>query len=466
MTQTTQPGLDAALDKMRADGAGEDTIAVFEHYYGELASGATGLIPEESISPLPELPYLGDLEVDAAVAREALSHTVVIKLNGGLATSMGLDHAKSLLPVKDGRSFLDLIVEQVLALRSEHDVALPLLLMNSFRTRADSLAALAGYPDLAVDGLPLDFLQNREPKLTADTLEPVSWPAEPELEWCPPGHADLYPALRSSGLLGLLLTQGYRYAFCSNADNLGATANATIAGWLAANELPFVIESCVRTPADRKGGHLAVRRSDGRLILRETAQTAPADLDAMADLGKHRYCNSNNLWVDLRALARVLDETHGVLGLPLIRNVKTVDPADKTTPSVIQIEAAMGAAVQAFDGAASVHVDRDRFVPVKSTNDLTVLRSDVYERQPDGEVVKAAARDGRTDPFVALDDAYYKLMGDYEVRFPAGVPSLVEADRFVVEGDVRFGSDVTVRGSVTVRASADPVVADGTVLSG
>jgi UTP--glucose-1-phosphate uridylyltransferase len=466
VTQTTQPGLDAALAKMRADGAGDDAVSVFEHYYGELASGATGLIPESSISPLPELPYLGDLVVDPAVARDALAHTVVIKLNGGLATSMGLDRAKSLLPVKDGRSFLDLIVEQVLSLRAEHDVSLPLVLMNSFRTRADSLAALAAYPELAVDDLPLDFLQNREPKLTEDTLEPVSWPADPELEWCPPGHADLYPALRSSGMLDLLLDKGYRYAFCSNADNLGATANATIAGWVASNDLPFAIESCVRTPADRKGGHLAVRRSDGRLILRETAQTAEADLDAMADLTKHRYCNSNNLWVDLRALARVLDETHGVLGLPLIRNVKTVDPADKTTPSVIQIEAAMGAAVQAFDGAASVHVDRDRFVPVKSTNDLTVLRSDVYVRESDGRVVKAAARNSRDDPFVALDDAYYKLMGDYERRFPAGVPSLVDADRFVVEGDVAFGSGVVVQGSVTVRASSTPTVADGTVLTG
>lgn len=467
MTQTTLPGLDAALDKMRTDGAGDDAIAVFGHYYRELASGATGLIPEDTISPLPELPYLGDLVVDPEVARDALAHTVVIKLNGGLATSMGLDRAKSLLPVKDGRSFLDLTVEQVLALRAEHDISLPLVLMNSFRTRDDSLAALAGYPELAVDGLPLDFLQNREPKLTADTLEPVSWPADPELEWCPPGHADLYPALRSSGMLDLLLSNGYRYAFCSNADNLGATADATIAGWVATNGLPFAIESCVRTPADRKGGHLAVRRSDGRLVLRETAQTAEADLEAMADLSKHRYCNSNNLWVDLRALAKVLDETGGVLGLPLIRNVKTVDPADKTTPSVIQIEAAMGAAVQAFDGAASVHVDRDRFVPVKGTNDLTVLRSDVYERQPDGRVAKAAARDGRVDPFVALDDAYYKLMGDYDVRFPSGVPSLVGAARFVVEGDVRFGSGVVVRGSVTVRASSDgPVVPEGTVLSG
>ncbi len=459
-------GLSRALSKMRADGAGDDAIAVFEHYYRELASGATGMIPEADIEPLPELPYLGDLDVDPSVARDALARTVVIKLNGGLATSMGLDHAKSLLPVKDGRTFLDLIVDQVLALRARYDVRLPLVLMNSFRTRADSLAALAERPGIAVEGLPLDFLQNREPKLTVDDLAPVSWPADPSLEWCPPGHADLYPALRSSGMLDLLLSAGFRYAFCSNADNLGAVADPQIAGWVASNDLPFVLESCVRTPADRKGGHLAVRRSDGRLLLRETVQTPEADLEAMADLTKHRYCNSNNLWVDLRALADVLERTDGVLGLPLIRNVKTVDPADKSTPEVVQIEAAMGAAIQAFDGAASLHVDRDRFVPVKSTNDLTVLRSDVYTRRDDGRVLKAGERDGRDDPFVALDDDFYKLMGDYERRFPDGVPSLVGADRFVVEGDVRFGGGVVVRGDVTVRAADSPTVQADSVLEG
>jgi UTP--glucose-1-phosphate uridylyltransferase len=449
---------------MRADGAGVDAQNVFAHYYRELESGATGLIGEDEISPLPELPYLPDLDVDAAQARDALAHTVVLKLNGGLATSMGLEHAKSLLPVKDGKSFLDIIVAQVLALRREHDVPLPLLLMNSFRTRDDSLAALDRYPELTVDGLPLDFLQNREPKLTADTLEPIRWPADPELEWCPPGHADLYPALRSSGLLATLLEHGYRYAFVSNADNLGAIADPTIAGWVAREHLPFVLESCLRTPADRKGGHLAVRKTDGRLLLRETSQTADADLEAMADLSKHRYCNSNNLWVDLQALADLLDRTDGVLGLPLIRNAKTVDPADKSTPAVIQIEAAMGAAVQAFEGAASLHVDRDRFVPVKTTNDLTVLRSDIYRLADDGRVVRVPERDGQDDPFVALDDQFYKLMRDYEDRFPHGVPSLLDAQRFEVSGDVTFGADVRIRGEVSLTAAEPTRIADGTEL--
>ena len=74
--------------------------------------------------------------------------------------------------------------------------------MNSFRTQDDTLAALAPYADLEVDGLGLDFLQNSEPKLRADDLTPVEWPADPTLEWCPPGHGDLYTALMALGRAG------------------------------------------------------------------------------------------------------------------------------------------------------------------------------------------------------------------------------------------------------------------------
>ena len=443
-------GLRAAVGAMRADGAATDAIEVFAHYYRELEAGATGLIGEDTIEPVPDLPRLDELDVDAETAREAFAHTAVIKLNGGLGTSMGMDRAKSLLPVKDGLSFLDVIVGQVLALRREHGVALPLIFMNSFRTQADTRAVLARYPDLAVAGLPVDFSQNREPKLTAGELAPVHWPADPDLEWCPPGHADLYPSLRSSGVLDALIEAGYRYAFCSNSDNLGAVADPRIAGWLAANRLPFVIESCRRTPADRKGGHLAVRRSDGRLVLRETAQTSPDDMAALQDLERHRYCNTNNLWLDLIRLREVLDENDGVLDLPMIRNAKTVDPGDSSTPAVIQIEAAMGAAVQVFEGARSVLVERSRFVPVKTTNDLLVLRSDVYEIDSNSRVAVSPRRTSAEDPFVDLDPAYFKLMPDFEQRFPAGPPSLIDAERFVVRGDVTFGAGVVVRGAVEV----------------
>src|SRR5690349_14319013 len=182
------------------------------------------MVPEDTIEPV-EMDALADADVPDDVAREALAGTVVIKLNGGLGTSMGMDRAKSLLPVRDGLSFLDIIARQVLAARKQWGVTVPLVLMNSFRTRDDSLEALAAYDDLAVDGLPLDFMQSREPKLLADDLMPVSWPDDPSLEWCPPGHGDLYTALVASGLLTALREAGYRRAFVSNSDNLRATVD-------------------------------------------------------------------------------------------------------------------------------------------------------------------------------------------------------------------------------------------------
>ena len=112
---------------------------------------------------------LADVEVSDDVAAEAIRKTAVIKLNGGLGTSMGMDRAKSLLCVRRGLSFLDIIARQVLHLRKEYDATLPLIFMNSFRTSADTMAALARYEDLPVDGLPLEFLQNKEPKLLLPT---------------------------------------------------------------------------------------------------------------------------------------------------------------------------------------------------------------------------------------------------------------------------------------------------------
>ena len=186
----------------------------------------------------------------------------MLKLNGGLGTSMGMTRAKSLLEVKDGLTFLDIIVRQVLDLRRRSGARLPLVLMNSFATRDDSLAALARYPELASD-VPADFVQNKVPKLLADDLTPASWPAEPGLEWAPPGHGDLYTALVVSGMLDELLERGYRYAFVSNADNLGAVLEPRILAWMAREGHPFVMEVADRTEADRKGGHLA-RTARGR----------------------------------------------------------------------------------------------------------------------------------------------------------------------------------------------------------
>jgi UTP--glucose-1-phosphate uridylyltransferase len=390
---------------------------------------------------------------------------VVIKLNGGLGTSMGMTRAKSLLEVKDGLSFLDIIARQVLGLRRRHGVRLPLVLMNSFYTQGDTLAALARHPELAAD-VPPAFVQNKEPKIRTDDLQPVEWPPDPSLEWSPPGHGDLYTALVTSGMLETLLEHGYEHAFVSNADNLGAVLEPRVLGWIAAERIPFAMEVCERTEADRKGGHPARRRGGG-LVQRETAQTPEEDLASFQDTSRWRFFNTNNLWMDLRRLAEALEARDNILGLPMIVNRKTVDPADKSTPEVFQLETAMGAAIAVFDDARVVHVPRARFAPVKTTDDLLVVRSDAYVLTDDAEVVLAPERsDG--PPYVELDPDHFKLLRDFEARLPAGPPSLVGCDRLVVRGDVVFGRGVVVRGAVEVRQEgAEPLrIEDGAVLEG
>ena len=185
----------------------------------------------------------------------------------------------------------------------------------------------------------------------------------------------MYGALRRSGMLAALLDKGFRYAMISNSDNLGATTDPRIAAFMAHDQIPFLMEAVVGTEAERKGGHIARRRSDGQLILRESAH-ATEDQESFRDYRRWRYFNTNNLWVDLQALAEKLDQNDGVLQMPLIVNRKTVDPRDSDSTPVLQLESAMGAAIGLFEGAQVFEVPRTRFAPVKTTDDLVVLRSD------------------------------------------------------------------------------------------
>ncbi len=453
----TAEGKQLAVAKMRAAEVSPTAIAIFEHYWDQLAQGATGLIPEDTIEPLADPDQLSD-QPETEADRAALAATAIIKLNGGLGTSMGLSKAKTLLPVRDGLTFLDLIVRQVLWARQTYGVRLPLIFLHSFNTRADVLAALEAYPELAVDGLPLDMMQSEEPKLLQSDLTPVEWPANPKLEWCPPGHGDLYPTLLDSGMLDALIGAGYRYASVSNSDNLGAAPSAQLAGWFARTGAPFATEITPRTPMDVKGGHIARRKSDGRLILRESAQTPKDEMKFFTDAAIHPYAHCNNLWFDLAALRAKLEQTGGVLRLPLIRNAKTVDPRDPASPAVYQIESAMGAAIESFEGATAIAVPRSRFLPVKTTNELSLLRSDVFSLGDDH--IPRATIDPL--PVVTLAKPYATIAG-FEQRLPHAL-GLRQAHTLDVRGDWSFGRDVQVTGDVTLGEEGG-VVADGTVLT-
>jgi UDP-N-acetylglucosamine pyrophosphorylase len=432
--------------KLRGVGSSVAAIRTFEHSYASLVAGQTGLVPEAAIQPVTDLPRLEGLREADAGGLSLLSQTVVIKLNGGLGTGMGLERAKSLLPLREGLTFLDFIARQVLHLRRTHEVPLRFLLMNSFTTSRDTLEFLGAYPDL---GQPksLELLQNQVPKVDAQTLRPASWPDNTQLEWCPPGHGDIYPSLLGSGWLDRLLGEGAKYAFVSNSDNLGASLDLKLLSYFASSGKPFLMEVAERTASDRKGGHLALR--DGKFLLRESAQCPEPDLTAFQDIQRHRFFNTNNLWIRLDHLKSLLDANGGFIPLPMIKNAKTVDPRNKNSPPVFQLETAMGAAIECFENTGAIVVPRARFAPVKTTSDLLALRSDAYAVTDDWRVVLANNNNGQP-PAIDLDANHYKLVDQLDEKLTGGVPSLKDCAELIVRGPVQFNSANVFRGKVTI----------------
>ena len=447
--------------KMQDAGLDDLLISSFEHYYTQLVAGATGYIPGAEAHPPAHVLDKSALVGFHAIGSDALKRLVVVKLNGGLGTSMGLNGPRSLLMVKDGLRFLDIIVRHVLHIRQQTMTRLPLIFMNSYSTQEATHQALTAYPELIGD-LPLGFLQNKVPKICQDSLAPVEWHEDPAKEWCPPGHGDMYLALHSGQLLKQMLALGYEYMFVSNADNLGATVETDILGFFAAQNLPFLMEVTGRTAADRKGGHLA-QGANGRLLLREIAQCPPEEIGQFQDIRRYRLFNTNNLWIHLPSLQRALDERDGFLDLPMIRNSKPVDPLRPDSPPVFQLETAVGLAISAFDGAQAIQVPRDRFLPVKRCNDLLALRSDAYrlnrQQRVDLDPRRGTGPFPAGAPHVELDDRFYQFIDQIQERFPHGPPSLIGCRSFTVKGPYTFGAAVTVAGDVALTNGSDRPIA-------
>ncbi len=390
---------------------------------------------EAAIEPVTDLARI--VPAGRTASAQECARTVAITLNGGLGTTMGMRAPKALLYATENMTFLDI------ALRQAEAAGVRSVLMNSFATDA-AVRQAVGERDAR------SFLQHEAPKLRRRDFCPVQVPERPDLEWCPPGHGDLYTALGTSGVLKDLLDEGFRYAFVSNVDNVGGCPDPVLLAHFIGSGAPFLMEVVRRTAEDWKGGHLARRRSDGRMVLRETAQCAPEDRDAFRDHERYCYFNANNLWLRLEALRDALDHERGFLPLPTIVNPKTADPRDPASTEVFHLEQAAGTALEVFEGAQAVEVPRRRFAPVKTTENLLVLRSDIYAIDENGLVEPA-----REPPPVALDRERYRFISDLEARFPYGPPSLVACDRFQVSGDVRFGKQVACEGEVTVLGHRD-----------
>lgn len=414
----------------------EDFIAKARQVY----QGATGKTEWSNISDLKEKDQvtLNDLNEKDDSLFEKL---VIVKLNGGLGTSMGLSKAKSLIEIRKGKTFFDVILEQLQVLRDKTGKNIPLLFMNSFNTREDTLK----YPGIASlnEGLPSDFLQNMVPRLEQANLEPLTVDSIQDTShadlWCPPGHGDIFLALSQTGILDQLIEHGYEYGFLSNGDNLGAVADIRILTMMNNRSLDFAMEVTPKTKADIKGGVLYREKTGNqRIQLLETAQVPDGHMKDFEETNRFKHFSINNLWVNLKALKSRLEK--GPLSLSLI-----VNPKEVHGKKVYQLESAMGSGIGQFDHTMVVEVPRSRFAPVKKCDDLLVRRSDAYILDEHKALVKNPKRAGG-EPFVKLSEAYKKV-SDFEKLMPE-VPSILELEELIIEGAIQFDVPVTLKGKV------------------
>lgn len=443
--------IDLFITKMNKENISPAAIDTFIHYYSKLKAGDTGLVAENEIDPvsLHELDDLESITTESEPEIAALlAQVVCIKLNGGLGTTMGLQGPKSLIPVKNELNFLDITCKQLRAFNTKYNVKIPLVLMNSFRTEMESVSAVNKYPDIQTD-IPVSFIQNKFPKILASSLLPAIYPDDPALEWNPPGHGDLYVAFQTSGILTHLISKGYKYAFISNSDNLGATLDPTILNYIAKKQIPFLMEVTDRTWMDRKGGHLARLKEGGQLILREAAQCPERDIEAFRNISRYSYFNTNNLWLDLIALKQKLDDSNGFLNLPMIRNRKKLNPVVKDSPEIYQVESAMGTAISIFENASALRVPRSRFAPVKNCEDLLLLWSDAFILDDNCQIAANPARK-YVNIDIQLDPDFFSFIHQLHERFPDGAPSFLECKSLSIKGDFRFGKNIRFIDSVAL----------------
>lgn len=412
--------------------------------------------PKGMIVPYAELPPVPDAEKGSY-----LDKLVVLKLNGGLGTTMGCVGPKSAIEVHSKYTFLDLTVQQIEYLNKKHCSNVPLVLMNSFNTHKMTQKILRKYQNhkLQIE----TFNQSRYPRIFRETLLPLPDDINGTLEdWYPPGHGDVFPALVNSGLLDKFLAEGKEYIFISNVDNLGATVDVNILKHMVQTNNEFIMEVTDKTRADIKGGTLI--DYEGKPKLLEIAQVPENKVDEFKSIKKFKIFNTNNLWIRLDAIKRLID-SKVLEDMDIIQNQKSVNGA-----SVIQLERAAGAAMQYFQQAQGVNVPRSRFLPVKSCSDLFVVQSNLYSLS-NGSLVMNPARQFTTVPFVKLGEHFNKV-DQYKKRFK-GIPDMLELDHLTVSGDVTFGAGVALAGTVIIVANhgsridiPDGAVLENKVVSG
>lgn len=376
--------------------------------------------------------------------QKLLSQLAVVKLNGGLGTSMGCTGPKSIIQVRNDQTFLDLNVKQIEHFNETYDVDIPLILMNSFNTDEDTQKILRKYRGRRANIQ--SFMQSRYPRIDRESLMPIAKTlmGSPLEAWYPPGHGDFYQAVYDSGVLDRLIADGKKYIFMSNIDNLGATVDVRILNFLLKSDHSpeFIMEVTDKTRADVKGGTLITYMDNLRLL--EIAQVPKQYVEEFKSISKFKIFNTNNLWMSTEAIKRIMDAK--AMKMEVIVNPKSLDNGR----NVIQLEVACGDAIRNFERAVGVNVPRSRFLPVKKSSDLLLVMSNLYKIE-NGTLIMNPDRNFLSTPLVKLGTHFDKV-NDFQRRF-SSIPDIAELDHLTVSGDVTFGKGVALKGTVIIIAN-------------
>lgn len=429
-------------DKIRFENEMDSFFALFRRYLNDKANSTTTLNWDKIKSPLNDKveSYSSLKEDDSNIN---LNKLAVLKLNGGLGTSMGCVGPKSVIEVREGQSFLDLSVRQIEFLNKKFDCDVPLLLMNSFNTDRDTELIVKKYQSHRISIK--TFNQSRYPRIFKDNLLPVPKHYNDQLDaWYPPGHGDLFESLVSSGVLDSLIDEGKEILFVSNGDNLGATVDSKILNHMIETGSEYIMELTDKTRADVKGGTLI--DYDGQIRLLEIAQVPKDHVEEFKSIKKFKNFNTNNLWINLKAIKRLVESNS--LQMEIIPNQKSITVGNSDM-SVIQLETAVGAAIRYFNNAHGVVVPRSRFLPVKTCSDLLLVKSDLFNLQH-GTLVMDNSRFGGA-PLIKLG-SHFKKVSNFQQRIPH-MPKIIELDHLTVTGNVFFGKGIQLKGTVIIVCS-------------
>lgn len=436
-------------EKKRFEAEMDNFFALFRRFLNDKAKG--NVVNWDRIAP-PQPSQVADYsELGNEASVEFLNKLAVVKLNGGLGTSMGCVGPKSVIEVREGMSFLDLSVRQIEHLNRTYNVNVPFVLMNSFNTDQDTQSIIKKYQGHNVDII--TFNQSRYPRIVKDSLLPAPKSFDAPLQdWYPPGHGDVFESLYNSGTLDKLLERGVEYIFLSNADNLGAVVDLRILQHMADTQADYIMELTDKTKADVKGGTIIDYEGKARLL--EIAQVPKEHVNEFKSIKKFKYFNTNNIWMNLRAIKRVVEENE--LQMEIIANEKSI-PADKkgeADQAIYQLETAAGAAIRHFKNGHGVNVPRRRFLPVKTCSDLLLVKSDLY-RLEHGQLIMDPNRFGGV-PVIKLGSDFKKV-SDFQKRIPS-IPRIVELDHLTITGAVNLGRNVTLKGTVIIVASESSTI--------